>query len=153
MRLVLAALGLLLFAQAPADAAAPRGLAVEKIVIETHGGPRPFRVEIAADDASRGRGLMHRTRLARDAGMLFDFKTPMMVGFWMKDTPLPLDMLFVRADGTISTVAANAVPNSTVEIASAERIRVVIEIRGGLARSLGIAPGDRVRASMFMRSR
>lgn len=153
MRLVLAILGLLLFAPAPAGAAAPRGLAVEKIVIETQGGPRLFRVEIAADEASRMRGLMHRTRLARDAGMLFDFKTPLMTAFWMKDTPLPLDMLFVRADGTISTVAANAVPNSTAEIASAEPIQVVIEIGGGLARRLGIAPGDKVRASMFARPR
>ncbi|MEI9886386.1 MAG: DUF192 domain-containing protein [Rhizomicrobium sp.] len=108
-------------------------------------------MEIAADDASRARGLMHRTNLAKDAGMLFDFKTPVMTAFWMKDTPLPLDMLFVRADGTISTVAANAVPNSTVEIASAEPIRVVIEIGGGQARALGIAPGDRVQASMFAR--
>jgi uncharacterized membrane protein (UPF0127 family) len=150
---MLAVLGLLLAVQAPAEAAAPRRLAVEKVVIETRGGPRPFRMEIAADEVSRTRGLMHRTRLARDAGMLFDFKRPVMTAFWMKDTPISLDLLFVRPDGTISTVAANAVPNSTVEIASAEPITVVIEIGGGLARTLGIAPGDKVRASMFARSR
>ncbi len=132
-----------------ADAAAPRHLPVETVAIATHGGLRSFRMEIAADDASRATGLMHRTHLAPNAGMLFDFQKPLMAAFWMKDTPLPLDMLFVRADGTISTIAANAVPFSTAEIASAEPIRVVIEINGGLARTLGIAPGDRVRAPMF----
>ncbi len=149
MRLTLAFLGFVLAAQAPVQAAAPRRLPVEKVVIETRSGPRPFKMEIAADDASRSRGLMHRAHLAPNAGMLFDFKRPLMVAFWMKDTPLPLDMLFVRADGTISTVAANAVPNSTVEISSAEPVQVVIEIGGGQARALGIVPGDRVRGAMF----
>lgn len=106
-------------------------------------------MEVAADDASRGTGLMHRTHLAPDAGMLFDFHTSVMTAFWMKDTPLPLDMLFVRSDGTISTIAANAVPYSLAEIQSAEPVRAVIEINGGLARRLGIAPGDRVRAAIF----
>ena len=131
------------------DAAAAKRLPVETVVIATHGGPHSFKMEVAADDASRETGLMHRTHLAKDAGMLFDFQKPVMTAFWMKDTPLPLDMLFVRADGTISTVAANAVPFSTAEISSAEPIRAVIEINGGLARTLGIVPGDRVRASIF----
>lgn len=134
---------------APVPAASADRLPVEKVVIQTHGGPRVFHMEIAADDASRATGLMRRTHLARNAGMLFDFKQNVMTAFWMKDTPLPLDMLFVRADGTISTVAANAVPFSTAEIVSAEPIRAVIEINGGLARRLGIAPGDRVAAQAF----
>jgi len=92
---------------------------------------------------------MHRTRLARNAGMLFDFGKPLMAAFWMKDTPLSLDIVFVRADGTISTIAQNAVPFSTAQIVSAEPIRVVIEIGGGLSHKLGIAPGDHVRAAMF----
>ena len=149
MRIAVAVLGLFLVAQNGADAAALRRLPVEKIVIETRTGPRAFTMEIAADDASRAQGLMHRTHLARNAGMLFDFKTPVMTAFWMKDTPLPLDMLFVRADGSISTVAANAVPYSTAEIVSAEPIRAVIEINGEMAQTLGIAPGDRVRGSIF----
>jgi uncharacterized membrane protein (UPF0127 family) len=132
-----------------ASGAAATPLPVEKIVIDTRGGPRVFKVEIAADDASRSIGLMHRTHLAGDHGMLFDFKTPVMAAFWMKDTPLPLDILFVRADGTISTVAANAVPFSTAQIVSAEPIRVVIEINGGVSRRLGIGPGDRVQAAAF----
>ena len=148
MRPILAALGLLILALGAAHAAAHH-LPVESVVIETRTGPRAFKMEVAADDASRAQGLMHRTHLAKDAGMLFDFKTAVMTAFWMKDTPLPLDMLFVRADGTISTVAANAVPYSTAEIASAEPVRAVIEIGGGQAQALGIAPGDRVRARVF----
>ena len=145
MRLLIALLGLFLLIGAAASAP----LAVEKVVIETQGGPRMFRLEIAADDASRSYGLMHRTHLARNGGMLFDFKTPVMAAFWMKDTPLPLDLLFVRADGTVSTIAANAVPYSTAQIVSAEPIRAVIEINAGLARSMGIVPGSRVHASLF----
>jgi len=151
MRALLVILSLLLLSPGVAGAAARR-LPVEKIVIETQHGARVFTLEIAADDASRETGLMHRTNLARDRGMLFDFGKPVMTAFWMKDTPLPLDMLFVRADGTISTVAARAVPFSTAEIVSAEPIRAVIEINGGLAQTLGIAPGDRVRAAIFPRS-
>jgi uncharacterized membrane protein (UPF0127 family) len=131
----------------PARAAA--GLPVEKVIIETRQGPRIFQMEVASDDASRAQGLMHRTYLARDAGMLFDFKAVVNTAFWMKDTPLSLDMLFVRQDGTISTIAAQAVPYSTAEIVSAEPIRAVIEINGGLAKRLGIAPGDHVEAPIF----
>ena len=129
--------------------AAPARLPTETNVIENTKGPRPFKVEVATDNASRERGLMHRTHLAPGAGMLFDFQKNVMATFWMKDTPLPLDILFVRADGTISTIAANAVPMSTAEIMSAEPIRAVVEINGGLSVKLGIAPGDRVRASIF----
>jgi uncharacterized protein len=145
MRWLLALSTFLIFVGSAAAASLP----VEKIVIDTRAGPRVFKVEIAADDASRSTGLMNRTHLARDGGMLFDFKTPVMTAFWMKDTPLSLDMLFVRADGTISTIAANAVPFSTAQIVSAEPIRVVIEINGGVSHMLGIEPGDRVRGTVF----
>ncbi len=133
----------------PVPGVAASRLPTAQIVIDTQGGPRTFRVEVAADDASREQGLMHRTRLGRDAGMLFDFQKPVMTAFWMKDTPLPLDIIFVRADGTISTIAANAEPLSTAEIVSAEPIRAVIEINGGASHRMGIVPGDRVRAPIF----
>jgi uncharacterized membrane protein (UPF0127 family) len=145
MRPLLILLGLLLVAPLAEAARLP----VEKVVIVTRSGPKTFKLEIAADAASRETGLMHRTRLAANGGMLFDFKTSLMAAFWMKDTPLPLDLIFVRADGTISTIAANAVPYSTAEIQSAEPIRAVIEINGGVAQRLGIAPGDRVKARIF----
>ncbi len=76
-------------------------------------GRKAFTVEVAADAASQERGLMFRRDMARDAGMLFDFHQEARVSFWMKNTPLPLDMLFIRADGTVSSVEPNAVPFST----------------------------------------
>jgi hypothetical protein len=124
-------------------------LSTEKIVIDTQKGPKIFKVEIAADDAARATGLMHRTHLAHGAGMLFDFHKPVMTAFWMKDTPLSLDIIFVRPDGTISMVAANAPPNSTSEIVSPEPVRAVIEINGGAAHDFGIGPGDKVHAATF----
>jgi len=124
-------------------------LPVENIVIDTHKGPANLRVELAKDDISQQRGLMFRTALAPNAGMLFDFGRPRFVTFWMKNTYIPLDMLFVRADGTISSIEPNAVPLSTERIPSHEPIAVVIELNGGRAHQLDIQPGDRVHAPMF----
>jgi len=148
MRLAASVISFILLAVIPLRAAA---LPVETVTIVSPKATHVFHMEVAADDASRELGLMHRTHLARDAGMLFDFGVPEMTAFWMKDTPLPLDMLFVRSDGTISTITANAVPLSTAQILSAEPVRAVIEINGGLAHKLGIAPGDHVVASIFRR--
>jgi len=146
MRLIAAlVLGFVLLGATTAAEALP----AERIVIATRTGPRTLRVEIAADPASREHGLMGRKHLAPDAGMLFDFHKPMMAAFWMKDTPLSLDMLFVRSDGSVSSIAANAVPFSEKEIVSVEPIRAVIEIKGGGAHALGIAPGDVVHARAF----
>jgi len=132
-----------------ACADASSALPVETIVIDTHKGPVKFRVEVAGDVESQERGLMNRKQMPADAGMLFDFRRARFVTFWMKDTYIPLDMLFVRADGTISTVEPNAVPLSTDPIASAEPIVAVIELNGGRAHDLDIEPGDKVHASEF----
>lgn len=126
-----------------------QALPISSIVIDTPHGPARFKVEVAADDASRDNGLMYRKHLSRDAGMWFDFHRDLFVAFWMKNTPLPLDMIFIRSDGTISSVAPNAVPYSTSEIQSQEPIRAVLEINGGEAAALGIAPGERVHAAML----
>ena len=96
---------------------------------------------------------MFRRKLAPDAGMLFDFHTDVMTSFWMKNTILPLDIIFVRADGTISSIAANAVPYSEASIPSTEPVRAVLEINAGRARALGIEPGDRVHAQIFRNAR
>lgn len=124
-------------------------LPTAKIVIDTKNGPTAFQVEIAADDASRRKGLMFRTELAPDAGMLFDFQQAKYVGFWMKDTPLSLDMLFIRADGTVSTIASDTIPYSEDVVPSSEPVQAVLEIRGGRAGALGIKPGDKVHAAIF----
>ena len=124
-------------------------LARETITIDTKNGPAQFRVEIAADPSSQERGLMFRKSMALNAGMLFDFHTPQMTNFWMKNTILPLDMLFVRQDGTISTITADAKPYSLDIISSLEPVRAVIELKAGRAYYLGIEPGDRVHATIF----
>jgi uncharacterized protein len=130
-----------------AQASGPQtGLPVETIVIDTKTGPHPFRVEVAADNDSRERGLMFRKSMAPDAGMLFDFHTPQLVSFWMENTILPLDMLFVRADGTIARIKANATPFSRETIPSGEPVQLVIELNAGRAAALGISEGARVHA-------
>ncbi|MDE2350862.1 MAG: DUF192 domain-containing protein [Alphaproteobacteria bacterium] len=119
------------------------------LVIDTSHGPVRFTVELAADTRAQELGLMYRRHMAADAGMLFDFHRPQPVTFWMKNTILPLDMIFIRDDGTISTVRADAVPYSEALIPSAEPVRAVLEINGGQAAALGIAPGERVHHAIF----
>jgi uncharacterized protein len=124
-------------------------LPTTKLVIDTRNGPATFTVEVAADAASREKGLMYRTEMAPDAGMLFEFPAPAQEVFWMKDTPLSLDMLFVRADGTISTIVANTVPYSEDRIPASEPVKAVIEINGGRSAALGIQAGNKVHAAFF----
>jgi uncharacterized protein len=128
---------------------AQQPLPVETIRIDTAGGPQAFHVEVAADHVSQERGLMFRSEMAPDAGMLFDLHQSEQIAFWMKNTELPLDMVFIRADGTVSSIEPNAVPYSTDPIPSAEPVRAVLEINGGRANALGIKPGDKVRAAIF----
>jgi uncharacterized membrane protein (UPF0127 family) len=119
------------------------------IAIETPRGWADFNVEIANTQKEQELGLMFRTELPLDAGMLFDFHAPRFASFWMKNTVLPLDIIFVKADGTIATIAADAVPYSLTPIPSQKQVRAVIEINGGRSRALGIRPGARVRGSIF----
>src|SRR5580658_2485100 len=139
----LVAAGLLLLAgcSRPAAETSPIGLPMETITIDTDHGSQTFQVEIAADDASRERGLMFRKTMQPDHGMLFDFKIDEGVAFWMKNTILPLDMVFIRSDGTISSIAPDTTPYSTQEVPSAEPVRAVLELNAGRAAALGIAPG------------
>jgi uncharacterized protein len=130
-------------AQAAPSASA---LPAETITIDTKAGLHTFSVEVAADEESREKGLMYRMTMAPDAGMLFDFHTPQLVSFWMENTVLPLDMLFVRADGTIARIKENATPYSRENIPSGEPIELVIELNGGRAAALGITEGARVHA-------
>lgn len=119
------------------------------VVIDTEHGPTKFQAEVAADPASQEKGLMFRKALAPDAGMLFDFHTPEFQTFWMKNTVIALDMIFIRSDGTISSIAPNAVPYSETPIPSYEPVRAVLEINGGRAAQLGILPGEHVHAAIF----
>jgi uncharacterized membrane protein (UPF0127 family) len=102
-------------------------------------------------EAEREKGLMFRRFMPADRGMLFDFKSEQSVMMWMKNTYIPLDMVFIRRDGTVSHVAENAEPLSERIIPSDGPAYAVLEINAGLARQLGIAPGDKVRHSLFNR--
>jgi len=126
-------------------------LKVEPLDVVTGHGVSHFKVEIADTDASREQGLMFRPALAADRGMLFDFKHVGSVAFWMKNTPVPLDMMFIAADGRIVSIAHNATPLSETPIPSGGPVLGVLEVRGGRADEIGAAPGDTVRARIFGR--
>lgn len=119
------------------------------LVIDTAAGEAKFDVEVAADWRSQEYGLMNRKSLPRHTGMIFDFHTPSMASFWMKNTLISLDMIFIRQDGTISSVAPDAVPMSLTSIPSTEPIRAVLEIGGGEAAKMGIYPGQKVHNAIF----
>lgn len=103
-----------------------------------------FDVEIASTPEARARGLQHRRSLAADAGMLFLFGAPQPVTMWMKDTFVPLDMLFLAADGRIVAIAENTQPQSLALIRAPEPVSAVLELNAGTARKQGIGVGDHV---------
>jgi uncharacterized protein len=119
------------------------------LVVVTAAREIKFEVELALNDAERSRGLMYREKLGPYDGMLFDFHQDAPVSFWMKNTLIPLDMVFIAGDGTIKHVHANAVPLSTEAVPSQFPVRAVLEINGGSARLLGIKPGDKVKHPIF----
>ncbi|MGN6514355.1 MAG: DUF192 domain-containing protein [Rhizomicrobium sp.] len=127
----------------------PRPLPRTTLTIDANGRAVKFDVEVAGDWRSQEYGLMNRKYLAPKAGMLFDFHIPQSVSFWMEDTLIPLDMIFIKADGTISSIAPDAVPMSRASIPSLEPVRAVLEINGGEAAKLGIFPGQKVRTPAF----
>ncbi|MBJ7526841.1 MAG: DUF192 domain-containing protein [Sphingomonadaceae bacterium] len=104
-----------------------------------------FTVEAARTRAEQAKGLMFRTELPDNAGMIFPFPEPRVASFWMKNTVIPLDIIFVRADGTIESIADNRIPYSTTPVVSGEPVAAVLELRGGLAAELGIVAGDKVQ--------
>jgi uncharacterized membrane protein (UPF0127 family) len=119
------------------------------LVVVSSGRDIKFDVELALNDTERSRGLMFRKQLGPYEGMLFDFYQEMPVSFWMKNTLIPLDMIFIAKDGTVRHVHANAVPLSTDPTPSGAPVRAVLEINGGSAALLGIKPGDKVKHPIF----
>lgn len=134
----------------PAAAQPQPPLPTADLWIETGSGGRyHFIVELAVTPQQQGRGLMFREEMAPDHGMLFLFEPVRPVSFWMRNTPLSLDMLFVEADGTIANIAARTTPLSDRSYPSAGPVRAVLEINGGLSALLGIEPGHRVVHEAF----
>ena len=122
---------------------------IEPLTIATEHDASLFTVEIADTDQLRARGLMFRQRLPADRGMLFDFGKPRPAAMWMKNTYISLDMLFIRADGTIAYIAENTKPGSLDVIGISEPVMAVLELAGGTAKRLGIRAGDTVYHRLF----
>jgi uncharacterized membrane protein (UPF0127 family) len=123
-------------------------LRTEPLEIVSDRGRAQFVVEMADDPHEREVGMMCRTALAADRGMLFDFRSPQDVAFWMHNTLIPLDMVFIGGDGRVFSVAT-ARPLDDTPVPAGGPVRAVLEISGGRARQLGILPGDRVLHRIF----
>ena len=121
----------------------------QPLVVVAENGEHKFRVEIADDDETRRLGLMYRTEMAPDAGMLFDFGEPQPLAMWMKNTLIPLDLAFIDKDGVIRRITANATPRSLESLPSGSPVIAVLEVNGGVFEKLGIKAGDKVRHKMF----
>lgn len=122
---------------------------VQPLEIVTRNGVHVFSVEMATTDKERETGLMYRKELPDGKGMLFDFSPEQQISMWMKNTFIPLDMIFIRADGRILRIAENTEPHSLKIISSGGPARAVLEVIAGTAQKYGIKPGDRVAHPLF----
>jgi len=122
---------------------------LQTLEIASKSGVHAFAVELALTPEEQSRGLMYRKTLPEGQGMLFDFKRDQETSFWMKNTYVPLDMIFIRSDGRIHRIAENAEPLSERLVSSNGPVRAVLEVVAGTTRKLGIAPGDRVAHPLF----
>lgn len=119
------------------------------LAVKTDTATHSFSVEVMRSAEDRARGLMHRKSLPAENGMLFDFGRNVIARMWMKNTYIPLDMIFIRTDGTIANIAPDTVPLSTDVLSSEGEVRFVLEINAGLSRQLGISKGDTVQLPRF----
>ncbi len=119
------------------------------LTIDTKQGAQHFSIELALTPLQQEQGLMFRRTLAPDAGMLFVFPDPQVAVFWMKNTLIPLDMLFIAADGHVADLHERAVPMSEANIVSKVPVKAVLELNGGTVARLGIKEGDLVHYAVF----
>ncbi len=117
----------------------------DQVELRGDGMAARFAVDVAADDATRAKGLMFRDKMAASAGMLFVYPAPRRASFWMKDTLIPLDMIFADAKGVVTRVHSNAVPGNLKPVDGGPGVQFVLEINGGLANRMGIAAGAQLR--------
>ncbi|MBA3910563.1 MAG: hypothetical protein C0524_11920 [Rhodobacter sp.] len=134
-----------ILAALPWSAHAQASCSADRIDLRWQGGSESFSVELADDPAERSRGLMFRSALDPAAGMLFVYESPRQAQFWMKNTLIPLDMIFADASGRVTRVHSNAIPGDLTPIDGGPGVVFVLEINGGLAATLGIAPGAELR--------
>ena len=127
------------------DAGIAQMLPLRPISIQSGSKKHHFQVMVARSEDEQEVGLMWRKSLAPDEGMIFPFASSRVASFWMRNTLIPLDIIFIRSDGTIANIAANAVPLSLTPISSDGKVKAVLELAGGRAEALGIKRGDKVR--------
>ena len=133
----------------PLNPAKAQSLATSPLTIESGGKTLTFTVELASTALEQEIGLMHRNTMAAEHGMLFDFHQEKRASFWMRNTFIPLDLVFIRASGEIEAIKDNATPHSESPIGPVQPVQAVLELVGGTAQKLGIKPGDRVRHPIF----
>jgi uncharacterized protein len=121
------------------------GLSQVNLCIASGKKTHSFTAEVAGSTQEQAQGLMFRKSLADNAGMIFPFTETKSASFWMKNTLIPLDIIFIRADGSIESIAENTTPYSESPVSSGEPVKAVLEFRGGLTREMGIKAGDTVR--------
>ncbi len=133
----------------PLNPAKAQSLPTSPLTIDAAGKTLKFTVELAATAKEQEIGLMHRNAMAEDHGMIFDFHEERRAAFWMRNTFIPLDMIFIRDNGVIEAIKDNAVPHSEAPIGPRQPVRAVLELVGGAAQKMGIKPGDRVHHAVF----
>lgn len=124
-------------------------LPLENLRVETKAGSFTFVVEVADTEGERATGLMFREQMAANHGMLFDFGKLEPIAMWMRNTPLPLDMIFIQPDGTVLRIAKDTVPFSTDIITSGGPVSHVLEVNAGIANQIGLEAGDKVIHDRF----
>lgn len=133
----------------PLNPKSAQALPASPLAISSGTALHRFTVELADDDAERGIGLMHRGHMDADHGMLFDFVSARRVAFWMRNTFIPLDMLFLKSDGEVVAIVENVMPHSEDTVGPDRPVRAVLELNAGTAKRLGLKVGDIVRHAVF----
>jgi len=145
----LSTIGLFSAAAAACPQAPQPTLPQSELLIESGTGAHRFTVELARTEAEKACGLMRRQRLGRDEGMLFDYRPGGPAYMWMANTIIPLDILFIAADGRIVHIERQTTPFSHEPVGTASTVTGVLELPAGTAETLAVAPGDRVRHPLF----
>jgi uncharacterized protein len=140
---------LILLMSTATDASAQVAMRRDTLILKTAAGDKSIDTEIADTSEQKAMGLMFRTSLADTAGMLFPYVPPTEITMWMKNTFIPLDMVFIKSDGTVHRIAARTEPLSEKVIASEGECAAVLELAGGAAERLGLRVGDRVLHALF----
>ncbi len=149
MRILTASIAVFLILASSFSVSARQAVKYQRLSIDGEKGAQVFFVEVVRSEKERNRGLMFRKEMAVGHGMLFDYYPAQVVAFWMKNTFLPLDIIFIGPDGRIIRIEENAVPHSLRHIPSGGDTRGVLEINGGLSARLGIKPGNLVHHGLF----